>query len=261
MRGYKIPLLRAPVQEKIPLNTPLKEYQKFLVEKESKQGAIEKVSKHKDQHAQNQFLSNLIFCKEKRWGLPSGYKSENSKSVCTLYALQNRKFADFQIYDEGKKLHVQNRFEGRLFYSTFRQCRHLVRFLWERNLYEFLYLCFGLKATPRVFTKFSQYFPKILNIPFAQSKYQNFDLPGRHVVNVSINRKTSSRKRHRNLSPSTFGICNKLKKIGHGTGTNNQIFRSCDRLGPNDFFLTEEKVKGILQECKIIISMKEITVL
>ena len=92
------------------------------------------------------------------------------------------------------------------------KCRHLVRFLWEGNLYEFLYLCFGLKPAPRVFTKFAQYFPKSPNISFAPSKYQNFDLPGRHVVNVSINRKTSSRKRHRNLSPSTFGICNKLKK-------------------------------------------------
>ena len=60
-------------------------------------------------------------CKEKRWGLRSGYKSKNSESVCTLYALQNGKSADFKIYDEGKRLHVQNRFEGRLFYSTSRQ--------------------------------------------------------------------------------------------------------------------------------------------
>ena len=35
--GVKIPLLRRPVQEKIPLNTPLKENQKFLVEKEMKE--------------------------------------------------------------------------------------------------------------------------------------------------------------------------------------------------------------------------------
>ena len=48
------------------------------------------------------------------------------------------------------------------------------------------------------------------NIPFATSKYENFDLPGRHVVNVSNNRETSSRKRYRNLSPSTFGICTKF---------------------------------------------------
>ena len=51
------------------------------------------------------------------------------------------------------------------------------------------------------------------NIPFAPSKYQNFNLPGRHVVNVSINRNTSSRKRHRNLSPSTYGISNKQKSF------------------------------------------------
>ena len=60
-------------------------------------------------------------CKEKRWWLPSGYKSENSESVCTLYALQNGKFADSKIYGEGKRLHVQNRLEGRLFYNTSRQ--------------------------------------------------------------------------------------------------------------------------------------------
>ena len=50
-----------------------------------------------------------------------GYKSENSESVCKLYVLQNRKFADFKICDEGKRLHVQNRFEEHLFYSTSRQ--------------------------------------------------------------------------------------------------------------------------------------------
>ena len=118
-----------------------------------------------------------------------------------------------------------------------KSCRHLVRFLWEGNLYEFLCLCFGLRPAPRVFTK-------ILKVPislFAPSKYQNFDLPGRHVVNVSINRETSSRKRHRNLSPSTSGICNKLKKVSHGTGTNNRIFRPCDKFDSNDSFFNRRE--------------------
>ena len=44
VKGYKIPLLRTPVQEKIPLNTSLKENQfKEMFEK----GAIKKVSQHK----------------------------------------------------------------------------------------------------------------------------------------------------------------------------------------------------------------------
>ena len=41
--------------------------------------------------------------------------------MCTLNALQNRKFTGFKINDEGKRLRVQNRLEGRLFYSTSRQ--------------------------------------------------------------------------------------------------------------------------------------------
>ena len=44
VNGYKIPLLRTPVQEKIPLNTSLKENQiKEMFEK----GAIKKVSQRK----------------------------------------------------------------------------------------------------------------------------------------------------------------------------------------------------------------------
>ena len=33
--------------------------------------------------------------------------------ISPLYVLQNEKFADFKIYDEGKRLHVQSRFEER----------------------------------------------------------------------------------------------------------------------------------------------------
>ena len=76
---------------------------------------------------------------------------------------------------------------------------------------------FWSQASP---SSFYQNF-QIPNIPYAPSKYENFDLPGRHIVNVSINREISSRKRHRNLSPSTSGICNKLKKGSHETVTNN----------------------------------------
>ena len=42
----------------------------------------------------------------------------------------------------------------------YRSCRHLVRFLWEVNLYKFQCLCFGLRPAPRVFTK-------ILKVPIS----------------------------------------------------------------------------------------------
>ena len=67
MKGYKIPLLRTPIQEKIPLNTPLKETQKFRKEMLEKR-TIEKVWQHKDQYAQKQFLSNLFLLRKKDWG-------------------------------------------------------------------------------------------------------------------------------------------------------------------------------------------------
>ena len=56
-----------------------------------------------------------------------------------------------------------------------------------------------------------------------------------------MNRETSSRKRHRNLSHSTFGICNKLKKVSHGSGTKNRIFRSCDKFDSNDSFFNRRE--------------------
>ena len=71
-KRYKIPLLRTTVQKKIPLNIPLKENHKFLVKKEIKEklekGAIKKVSQNKDQHVQNQFLSNLFHIRKKDRG-------------------------------------------------------------------------------------------------------------------------------------------------------------------------------------------------
>ena len=87
-----------------------------------------------------------------------------------------------------------------------KSCRHLVEIFMGRESLRIPVSVFWSRTSP---SSFNQNFESP-NIPFASSKYQNFDLPGRHVDNVSINRDTSNRKRHRNLSPSTFGICNKL---------------------------------------------------
>ena len=73
VKGYKIPLLRTTVQDKTPLNKPLKRKSELSSGKEIKEmlekGAIKKLSQHID--AQNQFLSNFFFLVRKKDG---GYR-------------------------------------------------------------------------------------------------------------------------------------------------------------------------------------------
>lgn len=61
VKGFKISLLRTPVQEEILLNITLKKTPKFLVEKGLKE-ILKKgtIKNNKDQHAQNQFLRNFF---------------------------------------------------------------------------------------------------------------------------------------------------------------------------------------------------------
>ena len=142
-----------------------------------------------------------------------------------------------------------------------KSCRHLVRFFMGRESLRMPEPVFQSSTSP---SSFYQDFESP-NIPFALSTYQNFDLPGQilifHVVNISVNSETSSRKRHPNLSPSTFDIYSKLKELSQRTGTNNRIFRSCDKFYSNNFFFNRRESERNFKVMKIIFSMKEVTVL
>ena len=100
---------------------------------------------------------------------------------------------------------------------------------------------------------------KSCNITFALSNYQKFEL-GRHVVNVSINREKSCRKRHNTLLlPHLRFVINLKESVMEPVKTIQYLCIVID-LMQMTLSLTE-KVKKIWQECKIIFSMKEITVL
>ena len=136
-------MLKKPVQEKIPLNTPLKENQKFLVEKEINEmlekGAITKVLQHKDQHVQNQFLSNFFLVRKKNGGY---------RPVVNLKTLNP--FVPYMHF-EMESLQTLCNIDLKEVYFTVpvdKSCRHLVRLLWEGNLCEFPCLCFGLGPAP-----------------------------------------------------------------------------------------------------------------
>ena len=66
VKEFKIPLLMTPVQEKETLITPLKDNQKFPLQKNIRKmlETIKRVSQHQGQHNQNKFLSNLYLVKK-----------------------------------------------------------------------------------------------------------------------------------------------------------------------------------------------------
>ena len=72
MEGYKFPLLRTPVQKKIPLNTPLKENQNFLVERNQRNvgEGSNKENLATQRSACSKSISEQSFsCKEKKMGV------------------------------------------------------------------------------------------------------------------------------------------------------------------------------------------------
>ena len=168
VKGYKIPLLRTPVKDtspgKNPLNKPLKENQKFVVEKEMKEifgDGSNKESLATQRSACSKSISEQSFSyKEKRLGLPSGYKSENSESVSYIhFKVESLQALKYMLKERDYMCKID--FKDAYFTVPLdKSCRHLVRFLWEGNLYEFLCLCFGLGPSPRAFTK-------ILKVPIS----------------------------------------------------------------------------------------------
>ena len=171
-----------------------------------------KVSLQKNQLSQNQFLSNLFVLKKNGWGYQRviNLKTLNHfvpymhfimESLQTLkYMMKERDYmCKIDLIDAYFTVPLDKSSFSKVFMGR-EPLRIPVSAFWPWTNPSSFY---------RVFT-FQQNFESP-NIPFAPSKYQDFDLLGQHVVNVSINRETSSRKRHRNLSPATFGICRKLK--------------------------------------------------
>ena len=153
---------------------------------------------------------------------------------------------------------MQSRFEGRFFTVPLdKSCRHLVRFLWEGNLCEFLCLCFGLEPVPRVFTK-------ILKVPISLLRRLNIRvliyLDDMLLMSQSIERLLVARDTVIFLLQHLGFVINFKKSVMETLQTIEYLGLVINSIQMT-ISLTEEKVKGILQECKIIFSMKEIKVL
>ena len=112
---------------------------------------MKKVSQHKDLHAQNQFLSNLFLIRKKDVGYCPVI---NLKTMNQFVPYMHFKMESFQtLMKERGYMYKIDLKDAYFTVSLDKSCRHLVRFLWEGNLYQLLCLCFGLGPAPRVFTK------------------------------------------------------------------------------------------------------------
>ena len=259
MKGYQFPLLRTPVQEKSPLNTPLKEKkcQKKIKEMLEK-GAIKKFSQHKDQHAQNQFLSNLFIVRKKDecYHPVMNLKALNQSVPYMQFKMEILRTLKYMMKERDYMCKIDLK-DDYFAVPLDKSSRHLVRFLWEWNLYEFLCLCFGLGPAPQVFTK-------ILKVPVSLLCRLNIRvliyLDDMLLMSQSIERLLVARNT----------IIFLLQHLGLVINLKNSVMepiQTIEYLGlvitsiQITLSLTEEKLKGILKECKIIFSMKEITVL
>ena len=95
-----------------------------------------------------------ILCSEKRWGLPTCYKSQGGKSVFKLSLFQNGRIhllCDLlQPNDWLGKVHLKKAY---FVVPIWEKHQKFLRFVWKESLMEFPCLAFGLASTSRVFTK------------------------------------------------------------------------------------------------------------
>ena len=142
-----------PVQEKAPKVRKLNQKQQKQVDLEVKT-MLEKGSISKVYHSKGKFLRSLfliskksgenrpvIYLKDLNQFIP--YKHFKMEGLHGLkYVLQKRDY----MYE----IDLKDAYFSVLLHKD---SRKLVRFLWEGNLYEFLCLCFGLGAAPRILIK------------------------------------------------------------------------------------------------------------
>ena len=153
VKGFEVPFVSLPLQEKIPNLTKMSKEQFSLVEQEVLE-MLEKGAIQKSVPKQKQFPSNLFLVE----------KSDGGKRP--VISLKNlNKFIPYEHFKmEGllclKFLQEHDNFLCMIYLKEAcfsvplnKNSQKFVRFQWSSNIYEFLCLCFGLRLAPRIFKK------------------------------------------------------------------------------------------------------------
>ena len=157
-KGYEIPFVSLPFQEKIPNLTKISKQQFLLVEQE----VLEMLEKEAIQKVvAKQFLNNLFFVEKQDGGNGPVMNLKNINKFipyehCKMEGLQFLKFLlkqdDFLCKTDLKEAYFS--------VPLNKNSQTFVRFQWSGYIYEFFCLCFGLGPAPIIFTK-------LLKVPIA----------------------------------------------------------------------------------------------
>ena len=229
VKSLKIQFLERPSQKEPPAERKMSLEEEKLVGTEVQEllrkGAITPAQVSEDQFVSNIFLRPkrdnrfhlIINLKKLNQLIPySHFKMEGLKQLKDLLR-QNNLIIKIDLKDAYFSIPLHP------------ETQKYVRFQWKWNLHHFLYLCFGLRPAPRIFTKLKkscinsmQYKHLIDNLPWP---YSNYGEKSGGNLNES---------RHSNISTTTPRFCNKSTEIQIGSKHKTRILGVGDQFGGHD---------------------------
>ena len=223
VEGYTIPFHEIPLQKNIPNSPKLSQEEIILVQMEIhemlNQGAVVETPNHLE-------------------GEPTSNKLETPKSVHTLPALEDGRFALSLKHSEEGRLNVQTGFEGCILCSSIKSCiQKICAVSLVREVLQVSLPLFWTRPSTKNFYKITQ------NSSFsvASPEHTKYDLLGRHVVNRPYSRRNINGQRHSNLPSSTTRVCTELKEISIDTNTENRVLWGDSRFINHDPVSTREE--------------------
>lgn len=187
---------------------------------------------HSESVSQGRRISEQHFSGPKeRWRQQTSHKSEKSECIYTLSAFQNGESTFGQRNVAKRRLHVQNRSEGCLFFSpTKPKLQKICPFSVGGEPLRVPMSVLRLGSCSSHFHKVDE------NTDFhiEKTEHTGDNIPGRHIANEPDNKSTVNGQRYPDFSPSTLGVCDQLEKVSNGANPKNRIFGDGGRLSRND---------------------------
>ena len=170
-------------------------------------------------------------CGKEGWGKPSGDKSEKTQYIHSLRALQNGRFALFEISSRTKRFPLQDRSQRHLLRNSSQQtiiniCEiHVVRQPRRVSLSSDWF-----RANPKSFYQIT----KNPNCSFGTNKHSENCLSGRYVTDGADLTENYDSEGYIDFSVAKFGVCHKSEKVNSTTSETIGISEVTDKYRGDD---------------------------